>query len=382
MKSGSGGRVNRRFLRWLLGPGIFVFAVSFAGNGQKVSDVNGVRTIHNSRRPARLPGYTSELTLVEELTIGRGTDEQTQFMELQSVQADSDGRIYALDPKAYAVKVFDADGRFIRSFGKRGQGPGEFTAPGRVVLTPSGEVAVSDIDNRRICFFTREGELKRELSTASWNFLLFRVNARGDIFADVVSIKEPGTMSFELLKFGPVLSSPTVLASEPFPVLPNHVNPFRPRFLHGLTRNGGLAWAVSSRYEITVLDPDGKPRLKVYKEPEPNPLTNRDRKALLREEFGDKGPPAGVTMDFPSSFPPLYSLIVTDADQIIVRTNVRNAQGWIIHEVFDPEGRFVSRFSLGQEEYVMMVAEGKAYTMVSEDGDGIPLVKRYRLVWK
>ncbi len=341
-----------------------------------------IPVVRNGRKPVPITGVPCRPVFTEELTIGRGASEDEQLQEVLTVQADAQGRIYALDSKAAQVKVFDARGRFLRAIGKKGQGPGEFDLPGRCVVTPGGELAVLDLGNHRVSFFSLEGKLKREISTATHNLLHLRVNARGDVFSDRVIVRRPQELGFELVRFSPDLSSSVVLASEGFPQLPGHLNPFRPQILYGLTRDDGLAWACMDRYEITVLDPEGRPRRKIVKEPEPNSFRDEDRKEFLREIFGDRGLPEGMTMDFPDSFQPIRSLIVTDTDHILVRTNVRDGRGGLVHDVFDPAGRFVSQFALGENEYVMMVRDGKAYTIVQEDEDGIPLVRRYALAWR
>jgi hypothetical protein len=88
----------------------------------------GIPVIRNPRKPVLVPGRPGILRLVDELTIGRGGDENCQFGELRSAQVDSEGRIYALDGKDCAIKVFDPDGRFVAQFSL---GPEEFSMQAR-----------------------------------------------------------------------------------------------------------------------------------------------------------------------------------------------------------------------------------------------------------
>ncbi len=338
-----------------------------------------VQVVRNSRKPVRIPGGPARLLVVEELTIDRGADESSRFSELRSVQADSQGRIYALDGKDCVIRVFDSGGRFLRTIGQKGQGPGEFSTPGRIVLTHDDEIVALDSGNRRMSYFKSDGTLIKELSTAKWSFLRFRVTSRGDIYADHAAVSDQGGLVLQLSRFSPDLASSTALATEPRPGAPNRVMAFPPWFQHGMTHDGGLVWAVDSRYEITVLDPDGKTRLKIFKVPEPNPIRAEDRKAIIEEEY--KGVPPDA-LDIPSHFPPIRTLVVADTDHIFVRTYVRDKQGGFIHDVFDPQGRFVAQFPLGKEEFAMMARDGKLYTLVREDAEGIPLVKRYGLAWE
>ncbi len=338
-----------------------------------------VIVVRNSRKPVKIPGGPDRLILREELTIGRGADDSSRFSQLLSAQADSEGCIYALDGKDCLIKAFDPEGRFLRTIGKKGQGPGELSVPSRIIVTPDDDIVALDAGNRRLSFFRRDGTLIKELSTAKWVFLRFRLSSRGDIYADHAALSDQGVIVMQLSKFSPDLASSTVLATEPRPMAPNRINAFPLWFQHGITHDDGLVWAVDSRYEITVLDADGKPRMKIFKAPEPNPIREADRKARLEGDY--KGIPPG-TVDFPSQFPPIRTLVVADTDHIFVRTYVKDKQGGAVHDVFDPSGRFVAQFTLGEEEFAMMARNGKLYTLVREDAEGIPLVKRYGLVWE
>ena len=71
--------------------------------------------------------YPQELALEEVLSIG-DLDDDTLFQWV-GVTADSAGHIYVTDAMDYSLKKFDADGNLLDKTGRRGQGPGEFTAP-------------------------------------------------------------------------------------------------------------------------------------------------------------------------------------------------------------------------------------------------------------
>ena len=62
------------------------------------------------------------------------------------------------DPR---VLVFDANGAFVREFGRSGQGPGEFNNPVTLAVMRDGTVAVSDMGHRAYQLFNAEGEFTR-----------------------------------------------------------------------------------------------------------------------------------------------------------------------------------------------------------------------------
>ena len=62
------------------------------------------------------------------------------------------------DTVNHRVQVFTAKGKFIRLFGRHGQGRGELARPRYVAVDTSGMVYVSEVDNHRISVFTTEGQ--------------------------------------------------------------------------------------------------------------------------------------------------------------------------------------------------------------------------------
>jgi DNA-binding beta-propeller fold protein YncE len=67
--------------------------------------------------------------------------------------------LYVVDTLACAVFVLDRARRKVRSFGQRGDAPGEFNSPTFVTVAPDGTVSVSDSLNFRIQSFRPDGKL-------------------------------------------------------------------------------------------------------------------------------------------------------------------------------------------------------------------------------
>ena len=75
----------------------------------------------------------------------------------------SDGRRVVSD--VYSLKVFDAQGTFLRAIGRRGRGPGEFAAPLRGVCVARGDTIIAIGESaRRVSVFTAEGEHVRTVA--------------------------------------------------------------------------------------------------------------------------------------------------------------------------------------------------------------------------
>jgi hypothetical protein len=100
----------------------------------------------------------AELSYVEELRIGSIDDPVAGFSQIRSVQTSDKGEVFVLDGQAREVRVFNEMGERVRAFGREGQGPGEFTRPVGMGLI-GDTVWVTDIQNRRISWFSSEGNV-------------------------------------------------------------------------------------------------------------------------------------------------------------------------------------------------------------------------------
>jgi len=96
--------------------------------------------------------------IAEELRIGSATAEGADaFGDVGSLMIDQLGRFWVADRQANEVRVFDADGRFVRTVGGRGEGPAEFLDIGDIFPGPNGEVWIDDETMERFEVFDTSG---------------------------------------------------------------------------------------------------------------------------------------------------------------------------------------------------------------------------------
>src|SRR5271165_2001907 len=81
------------------------------------------------------------------------------FAKPAGVAVDKEGNLYVADTLNNRIEVFDADGVFIRAWGKNGDGPGYFARPKGVTIDSDGHVWVADGMQDRVQVFTNEGQL-------------------------------------------------------------------------------------------------------------------------------------------------------------------------------------------------------------------------------
>ena len=125
----------------------------------EASDSNGVRIVE-SLRPLWTDGEAWSVAAEPTQTIGvLNGPEEYQLVDVTAAARQSDGDFVVVDRGARAVRLFDAQGTFVRTLGGPGSGPGEFTSPDRVMITAGDSVAVWDSQLFRITRFDAEGEL-------------------------------------------------------------------------------------------------------------------------------------------------------------------------------------------------------------------------------
>ena len=103
-------------------------------------------------------------TLGDEPTFRVGqdeSDEATWFSTIRGVRRLSDGAVAVVDRSSAEIRIFDADGRHVRSMGRRGEGPAEFRSVWKLWALPGDTLWAGDYRPWRYNVFTRDGEWVR-----------------------------------------------------------------------------------------------------------------------------------------------------------------------------------------------------------------------------
>ena len=107
---------------------------------------------------------TRLVELTPRLVLGTGDyDEECSFAMVSDTDFLSDGSIAVLDRLKCSVSVFSRTGEYLYSIGRNGDGPGEFTSPGRMICI-GDSLVITDRSAIRASVFSQSGDYIRELS--------------------------------------------------------------------------------------------------------------------------------------------------------------------------------------------------------------------------
>jgi hypothetical protein len=238
--------------------------------------------------------------------------EEGQSWEMLSnvgdVEFDRNDNLYLLDRGNKRVLVFDRAGRFVRQFGKAGDGPGELQMPTSISLLADGSVAVLDLAHRNISVFGSGGAFVRSTPWPEEGGLPFggiQAHPAGGVVSvlrprlnleDARAGSLPQTQTFARL---PLNAGGTIqrLFDIPDPVVSN-TSPnngggrrlrvmmtqreFAPSTLWGVLPDGGTALSHTSFYTVKVQDAAGR-TVRFLQRPVPVRRTTEADKERARE---------------------------------------------------------------------------------------------------
>lgn len=165
-----------------------------------------------------------------------------QFGDVLEVGFDGAGNLYVLDRQAERVVVAGPAGEFVREFGRRGEGPGEFEEVHGLAVMRDGRAVVSD--SRRFVFH------------------IFRADGR----------TSDGAAQGNRMQ---------ILFALAYPVLaPGFHRAFRPDFHWGVLPDGSVAFSDSSTYTVKIAVADSGVGRVLERPVFPQPVTD----GLMRAE--------------------------------------------------------------------------------------------------
>lgn len=361
-----------------------------------VEVIDGIEHIYNTATPLH-PGRS--VAFVEELAIGG--EEYDMLFRPQRFTVDQNENICIADFQDQSVKVFDPNGEYIHSIGRKGEGPGEFSYIGQMAVLPDGKLWVTDGMTRRLSLFDSEGKY---LESYHWKqgfgrfhyatdsaCLLGMYTFEGDkpLENRRLFVKEFDFQGNEIRSFGEFKVEDSKVYTEKmeggatmWAVAP----PFSPQSIFGADSvRKYLYHCINDEYKIEVLDEEGKVIRRFDRPYKPLPFTNKDAEEFL--DRYERGRSEGLKkmareLPMPKVKTVTSRMLVDDERRLWVETHEKKEEEdrvFTAYDIFNPEGYYESKVWIDLKPEVFV--KGKMYRLHTEEESGYQYVKRYRVVW-
>ena len=378
---------------------LFILCLLLTMCAQKAEDKyrvevkEGIEYVHNSAEPL----YPSKsIRFVEELSIfPEDEDGQILIYRPGSYAVDEDGQIYICDLQDQKIKVFDFSGRYVRSIGDKGEGPGEFKNLIRVALLPDGRLITMDWEMKRISLFTRDGQFLTSHKYRNWGYNIYLTTST--LYAREEVIFGPQTQRFvkasdfegqELFSYGQFEYNHSQEVNEGGRRF-SFSRPFdRYSIFAGDRKNGRLYHCLNDKYLIEVFDHEGQLFRKIDRPYDLVPVTESDVERYL-DGFRVRGISdkdlalIEKNMEMPKLKTVTDRMIVDDQGNLWIETNetrtMEDGTSTAAFDIFNEDGIYVSKIwtplSIG------LFHKGKMYHLETDKETGFRILKRYGLIW-
>jgi len=356
--------------------------------------------VSNPRDPANPPGKRIRIVFKEEISIGvEEGDDNYMFGGDVQVTADEKGCIFVLDWNQKRIQKYDPSGKYLFSIGRKGQGPGEFGNLWAMRFDAKGRIYITDIVNKRISFFDKEtGHFQEEIKPGVKTGAVILLS-NGNYFSSTNVREDNPAGSVYTISYG-IFDRNFKMVTEfrrdryDYQGLPEASDQarflagmmsriaFRPETVTAVTDEERIIVGFPDRYEFDVYDNSGKQLIKVRKEGESLPVTDRHMDYYFETEvlnFLSKTDPRPKDEDvrkamvYPKFLPAYRHVIPMDNGFYFVVTDTLPKASTV--DLFDPKGVYAGRFVTEAPAATFIFQGGKAYG-VDSIGD-YRCVKRY-----
>ena len=121
----------------------FVYVADAGNDVVDVFDADSFKLLRQIGKPSRKHDQTDPGT----------------FSLPEAVAVDKEGNVYVTDTFNNRVEIFDADGDFISTFGKNGDGPADLERPKGIAIDCDGHIWVVDAAQNLVKVFNKQGRL-------------------------------------------------------------------------------------------------------------------------------------------------------------------------------------------------------------------------------
>jgi hypothetical protein len=346
--------------------------------------VDGVKTVRNPETPRY---GTFAFDLAEDLGLGSENDDASFFPNYGSIAVDSEGTICVLDFGNDRVQVFDKYGRYVRTLGRVGQGPGEYRFPSSVMADAVGNIVIND-SARFLIHYSPEGLFQKRI-TLKTSLSVPLLGPGGTIVGTApLSPRAEGGPKNKLIQLGPDGEVLRTLAEYPAcGVVQNLVihHWYACHISACLRSADSLYYGFDQDYTVHVVDTAGRALFAFMKAERPAPISAEERALtrkegiFMRESFGP-GDPEKTDLGMPGHRPFWSNFLSDDLGRLYIvrfRPITEKAIKTSDIDVFSKDGYYLYRMTWPFLPQV--IKNGFLYEVRQDEAAGLTKIIRHRI---
>lgn len=356
-----------------------------------------VEVVMNRLEPFRSGDEPDNLSLEKEFTIDLEKDVIADIGltdPLAGVDVDSLGNIYLFQYPSGdrdIVFKFDREGRFLASFGRRGQGPGEISFTWFIRVTDQDKIVMTGPADRKLFIFNNDGEFERYISFDAEILEALPLDNSNFLIKKENMIPESKQVEWPILLCNARLEQIKQLdrcyRADEF--IAETIEFSEPVLVYCVSNNKIFLGYGKRGYEIWVFDLDGNLIRKVRKDYRPVDIPEKIKEENIEATKNPRFIIYGKKIRFSEHWPPFQYFFSDDEGRLFVMTfEEGESPGEFMYDVFDPEGIFIERMGLGNLVFehrwniqYVTAKKDRLYCIRKKDGGYRELVV-YQMTWQ
>jgi WD40 repeat protein len=340
-----------------------------------------------------LPLYNKGIIQVEkDWEIGGDVaDENYIFTHITRISIDSEGKLFVLDTRENCIKIFDSNGKYLKTYGREGGGPGELLQPLQMAVDPEDNIVIYELGNRRFSVYNNIGT---HLYTLSFQKIVhnFSIGPNGKYYIEIHendwSGQKDGSL-YKISQFTPdlkreiVIDSARILDNKYFKsgnLGGNIPMAFHSKIVWSVSPSGKVVVARSEDYSIKIFSSNLELVKEIHHKDERIKVTKQEKENVLNNVKPRGRVPDYILkqIEFPVYKPYFSNLNIDHEGYILVQTYKKEDQN-MIFDVFTKEGKFVNKVSV-PAIIVGSLFKKEYFYQINVSEDEFPKIIRYHLV--
>lgn len=323
----------------------------------------------------------------------RDLPENIDFTNPSRIALNSKNELFVTDTRAHNIKVFTAEGKFLKIIGQEGKGPGDLNRPSCIIFNGK-YIIVWELGNYRFSLFSEDGEFIRHFkpkhSAVVWKLKSLKngqvvFETRQGYCENEKSVLY--ILDKELEKGEEFYSRPIKREHYENKIQDDLKIPFGPLVSWDVMGKNKIIIGYQEEYQIDVYKPDKEKLFTIEHQSQRVKVTKKDKQdyfsSMVYMTNGQtvQGAPPLIKKytDFPKFKPYYKNILVSPENEIWVFLYTERNDPKLV-DIFDEQGKFVEQIKMEKDlGYLPVFADDGTFWTIKEDEQGYNVIIQYKI---